>query len=72
MTKLKTVELSLPVSREALEKLELGTVVYLSGRVHTAREGVYKRAVEERANVPSDIGTASFHCSPAASVGPNG
>ena len=72
MSKLKTVKLSLPASREALAQLELGTVVYLSGRVHTAREGVYKRAVEERCNVPSDIGTASFHCSPAASVGPNG
>lgn len=72
MSKLKTATLTLPASREELAKLELGTVVYLTGRVHTAREGVYKRAVEERCNVPSDIGTASFHCSPAASVGPNG
>jgi len=72
MSKLKTVTLTLPASKEELAKLELGTVVYLTGRVHTAREGVYKRAVEERCNVPSDIGTASFHCSPAASVGPNG
>ena len=72
MAKLKTVDLKLPSTREELAKLELGTVVYLTGRVHTAREGVYKRAVEERCNVPSDIGTASFHCSPAASVGPNG
>lgn len=72
MTKLKTVNLSLPASPEALAKLEIGNVVYLTGRIHTAREGVYKRAVEERCNVPSDIGTASFHCSPAASVGPNG
>ena len=72
MTKLKTVDLHLPATREDLAKLEIGTVVYLSGRVHTAREGVYKRAVEEHANVPDAIGTASFHCSPAASVGPNG
>ena len=72
MAKLKTVELALPATTEELRKLEIGNVVYLSGRVHTAREGVYKRAVEERCNVPSDIGTASFHCSPAASVGPNG
>ncbi len=72
MSKLKTVNLTLPASRDTLATLELGTVVYLTGRVHTAREGVYKRAVEERCNVPSDIGTASFHCSPAASVGPNG
>lgn len=72
MAKLKTVDLALPATTEELRKLEIGNVVYLSGRVHTAREGVYKRAVEERCNVPSDIGTASFHCSPAASVGPNG
>lgn len=72
MAKLKTIELKLPATREDLEKIEIGTVVYLTGRVHTAREGVYKRAVEERANIPGEIGTASFHCSPAASVGPNG
>lgn len=72
MAQLKTVHLKLPASREDLAKIEIGTVVYLSGRVHTAREGVYKRAVEDRSNVPGDIGTASFHCSPAASVGPNG
>jgi L(+)-tartrate dehydratase beta subunit len=71
MAKLKTVDLALPASTEDLAKLEIGTVVYLTGRVHTAREGVYKRAVEERGNVPSGIGSASFHCSPAASVGPN-
>lgn len=72
MAKLKTIDLALPATTEELRKLEIGNVVYLSGRVHTAREGVYKRAVEERCNVPGDIGTASFHCSPAASVGPNG
>jgi L(+)-tartrate dehydratase beta subunit len=71
MTKLKTVDLVLPASTEELARLEIGNVVYLTGRIHTAREGVYKRAVEERCNVPSGIGTASFHCSPAASVGPN-
>ena len=72
MPELRTVELKLPATREDLAKIRIGDVVYLSGRVHTAREGVYKRAVEERANVPPEIGTASFHCSPAASVGPNG
>lgn len=52
MAKLKTVDLALPASTEDLAKLEIGNVVYLTGRVHTAREGVYKRAVEERSNVP--------------------
>ena len=38
-TKLKTVELNLPASREDLATLEIGTVVYLNGRLFTAREG---------------------------------
>jgi L(+)-tartrate dehydratase beta subunit len=73
--KLKTVELKLPASTEDLRKLEIGTVVYLTGRLYTAREGVYKHAVEEGAGMPAtnvDLGTANFHCSPAASIEPDG
>jgi L(+)-tartrate dehydratase beta subunit len=72
---LKTVELRLPATRQDLAKLEIGTVVYLTGRVYTAREGVYKRAVEDGVALPappSELGTANFHCSPAASIGGNG
>ncbi len=72
---LKTVELRLPATRDELAKLEIGTVVYLTGRVYTAREGVYKRAVEDRIPLPAppeELGTANFHCSPAASIGENG
>ncbi|GLS45369.1 fumarate hydratase C-terminal domain-containing protein [Methylobacterium brachythecii] len=72
---IKTVELTLPASVEALRKLEIGTVVYLTGRLFTAREGVYKRAIEEGAGMPAanvDLGTANFHCSPAASIEPDG
>lgn len=72
---LKTVDLSLPASAEALAKLELGNVVYLQGRVFTAREGVYKRAVEDGFGMPAPpdvLGTANFHCSPAASINPDG
>ncbi len=68
MSTLRTVELQLPASPEALADLRLGDVVYLIGRVHTAREGVYKRAVDDGIALPPDIGTASFHCSPAASL----
>jgi L(+)-tartrate dehydratase beta subunit len=73
--KLKTVELKLPASTEDLRKLEIGNVVYLTGRLYTAREGVYKRAVEDGAGMPAanvDLGTANFHCSPAASIEPDG
>jgi L(+)-tartrate dehydratase beta subunit len=45
MTKLKTVDLSLRATTADLRQLEIGTVVYLTGRVYTAREGVYARAV---------------------------
>ncbi len=72
---LKTTTLTLPASIEDLRKLEIGTVVYLNGRVFTAREGVYKRAVEDGAPLPvppAELGTANFHCSPAASIEDDG
>jgi L(+)-tartrate dehydratase beta subunit len=75
MTALKTTDLVLPASTADLAKLELGTVVYLTGRVFTAREGVYKRAVEDQVPLPvppAELGTANFHCSPAATIEPDG
>jgi L(+)-tartrate dehydratase beta subunit len=69
---LKTATLNLPVETQSLAGLEIGTVVYLTGRVATAREGAYKMAVEDRRPLPPDIGTANFHCSPAATVNPDG
>jgi L(+)-tartrate dehydratase beta subunit len=75
MTDLKTVDLKLPASTADLAALELGSVVYLTGRVFTAREGVYKHAVEDGHGLPAspdEIGTANFHCSPAAVIEPDG
>lgn len=75
MADFKTVDLTLPASKEDLRALELGTVVYLDGRVFTAREGVYKRAVEEGYGLPAapeEMGTANFHCSPAATIEDDG
>jgi L(+)-tartrate dehydratase beta subunit len=72
---LKTVQLSLPASTADLAKLELGTVVYLSGRIFTAREGVYHHAVEEGHGLPAgpdELGYANFHCSPAAHIAEDG
>jgi len=74
-TGLRTVHLDLPASREQLAALEIGTVVYLSGRIFTAREGVYQRAVEEASGLPAppeQLGSANFHCSPAASFDRDG
>jgi L(+)-tartrate dehydratase beta subunit len=75
MAELETVHLTLPASTDDLRKLKIGTVAYLSGRVFTAREGVYKRAIEEGAGMPAGrdaLGLANFHCSPAASVNADG
>jgi L(+)-tartrate dehydratase beta subunit len=72
---LRSVHLDLPVSTAALRALEIGTVVYLSGRIYTAREGVYKKAVEDHAGLPAppaELGSANFHCSPAATLNADG
>jgi L(+)-tartrate dehydratase beta subunit len=73
--RLKTSHLTLPASTEHLRTLEIGTVAYLTGRIFTAREGVYKRAVEDGAGMPASreaLGTANFHCSPAAARNADG
>src|SRR5215207_10418687 len=75
MADLKTVDLKLPAQADHLRGLEIGTVIYLSGRLFTAREGVYKRAIEDGAGMPASreaLGLANFHCSPAASVNADG
>ena len=71
----ETVRLSTHASAEEISALRLGTVVYLDGVVYTAREGVYKRVLEEGASLPLDLASTSkvnFHCSPAAAARPNG
>jgi L(+)-tartrate dehydratase beta subunit len=72
---LKTVQVKLPAPTAELRALEIGSVAYLTGRLFTAREGVYKHAIEDRAGMPAsreELGIANFHCSPAASVNPDG
>ena len=70
-----SIRLKIPVVVEDLEKLEIGTVVYLDGLVYTGREGVYRKVVDEGAELPaglSDLSNANFHCSPAAAVNDDG
>jgi L(+)-tartrate dehydratase beta subunit len=72
---LTTVHLDLPASAAELRALEIGSVAYLTGRVFTAREGAYKRAIEDGFGMPAardELGLANFHCSPAASVNTDG
>jgi len=75
MSDLKTVHLKLPASTADLRGLEIGSVAYLSGRLFTAREGVYKRAIGDGFGMPAGkdtLGITNFHCSPAASINPDG
>ena len=44
----------------ALADLKLGDVVYLDGLMYTAREGVYRRALEDTGQYPD--GTAAAQC----------
>ena len=69
------VRLSTPVSDEAIARLKLGDVVYLDGFLYTAREGVYRKVVDEGRGLPESVRTltnVNFHCSPAAAVRPDG
>lgn len=68
---IKTFHLDLPAKREDVAKLELGSAVYLNGLVYTAREGIYKKVLDDGQQLPLDLRAASnvnFHCSPAAAV----
>jgi L(+)-tartrate dehydratase beta subunit len=69
------VHLTTPVSAEAIRSLKLGDVVYLSGALYTAREAVYRQVVEKDVPLPEAVRAltnVNFHCSPAASVRPDG
>jgi len=62
-------------TRDQLAALSLGDVVYLDGTVYTGREGVYMRVVEDGEPLPLDLPAesgANFHCSPAATIKPDG
>ncbi|MDJ0897097.1 MAG: fumarate hydratase C-terminal domain-containing protein [Alphaproteobacteria bacterium] len=72
---LKKVSLSTSPDQAAIDALELGDVVYLDGVVYTGREGVYKKVVEDGAELPLDLpreSAVNFHCSPAAAPRPDG
>lgn len=73
--RLDEVHLTTPVGDEALGRLKLGDVVYLSGYLYTAREGVYRKVVDEGQDLPASVRAltnVNFHCSPAAAVRPDG
>ena len=68
-SKPRKIRLSANPTAEALADLRIGNIVYLDGTVYTAREGVYKRVLEDGIAMPMDLpadSAANFHCSPAA------
>ncbi len=72
---LREIELSTTPSAEDIADLRLGDIVYLTGLMYTAREGVYMRALEDKANIPMELpseSAANFHCSPAARINADG
>ena len=65
----RKIRLSANPTAAALADLHIGDIVYLDGTVYTAREGVYKRVLEDGIAMPMDLpadSAANFHCSPAA------
>jgi L(+)-tartrate dehydratase beta subunit len=69
------VRLTAPVAEADLARLKLGDIVYLDGVLYTAREGVYRKVVDEGHGLPPSVRALSnvnFHCSPAASRRPDG
>ena len=72
---LKEVDLQLPATSEAIADLRPGNIVFLTGVVYTAREGVYDRVLNDGDSLPADLivtSNVNFHCSPAASPKPDG
>jgi len=67
---MKVFHLDLPATAQDIAKLEIGSAVYLDGVVYTAREGVYRKVLEDGAPLPvpdlAALSNANFHCSPAA------
>jgi L(+)-tartrate dehydratase beta subunit len=75
MSEIVTTHFDLPATTADLRKFAIGTVVYLTGRVFTARERVYQHAIDDGAGMPASretLGAVNFHCSPAAAVNPDG
>lgn len=69
------VRLHTPLDDAEIARLKLGDIVYLDGVVYTAREGVYRKVIDEGRELPAglaDLTNVSFHCSPAATVKPDG
>ena len=71
----RKIRLSTNPNRDDLVILNIGDIVYLDGDIYTAREGIYKKILEEGFSLPINLpqeSATNFHCSPAASQNDDG
>ena len=65
-----TYNLTTPISEEAIRKLRVNDIVYITGTMFTARDEAHERALEwfeEKKKLPIDPrGLCVFHCGPIA------
>jgi len=74
-----TYRLNTPVSKEKIQKLKVGDVVYLNGTICTARDGAHRRMVDlirsgENEKIPKEIldHRSIYHMGPVISKAPDG
>ncbi|MBP5998773.1 MAG: fumarate hydratase C-terminal domain-containing protein, partial [Azonexus sp.] len=57
--------LTTPIRDEDLENLNVGDVVYLTGRLVTCRDVAHRRLIEQKRELPVNLeGGAIFHAGP--------
>ena len=47
MASLKKVFLNTNPTKDEIKNINIGDIVYLNGSIYTAREGIYKKVLEE-------------------------
>lgn len=57
------VKLKTPLSKEDIKQLKVGTIVYISGTIYTARDRAHQRILEEGSPVNLE-GAVIFHAGP--------
>ncbi len=65
----KKIRLGTNPTNQELKKIQIGDIIFLDGVIYTAREGVYKKILEDKVDFPLDlprVSATNFHCSPAA------
>ena len=74
-----TYRLNTPVSKEKIQKLKVGDVVYLNGTICTARDGAHRRMVDlirsgENEKIPKEIldHRSIYHAGPVITKTPDG